>query len=269
MNIKKFQLCCTVIIWLAILMGTPVYASEKYGLDKQLYFAARKGDFKKVKELVEQGADVNYMIGTFDTPLMTASIDGHHEIVKYLLDNGADSKIATKSGKTALHSASRGNVKIVQLLLDNGANADAHDKENLTPLSGAISMSNFKIMKLLIEHGAHVNDANQWGVTALMVAAESADINFVRHLLEKGAKVNTVEKGIRFISFNPRQTALRAAVKKHRPEVVKLLLDYGANAHIPDDQNRTPIDWAKRYQHTDILKIFKDYKVLKKLVIRK
>lgn len=260
MNIKLFKLC-VLILSLCLFVST---AQSTNNLNLQLYLASIKGDLQKVKELVEKGANTNAVMDFEQTPLMVASIKGHYAVVKYLLSNGADTKIVTNDGKAVLHYASRSNAKLVRLLINNGANADIHDKQNLTPLSGAIVNSNFKVMKLLIEYGAHIDDTSQWGRTVLMEAAESGDISFVRYLLEKGAKVNTVEKGVNFTNFNPRQTALLGAVKKHRPDVVKLLLDYGANAHIPDDQNRTPIDWAKRYQYTDILKIFQDYNVMKK-----
>ncbi|KAH8598510.1 ankyrin repeat-containing domain protein, partial [Bisporella sp. PMI_857] len=56
------------------------------------------------------------------TALNSASGNGRVDVVKLLLDNGADAAIPNKDGWTPLNSASKnGHIDVVKLLLDNGA----------------------------------------------------------------------------------------------------------------------------------------------------
>ena len=56
----------------------------------ELLEAAKKGDFSKVKHLIESGCDVNYEDKDGYTALIFASFNGHLEIVKLLIAKGAD-----------------------------------------------------------------------------------------------------------------------------------------------------------------------------------
>lgn len=62
----------------------------------------------RVKDLVEQGADVNAKDEYGRTPLYVASEEGHIDVVKYLLEHGADVKVKDKNGGTSLNWASWG-----------------------------------------------------------------------------------------------------------------------------------------------------------------
>lgn len=64
-------------------------ASEKemYFLNKELQFACRDGLLSKVQRLVQARANVNVKFD--DTPLTIATRQGHFDVVRFLLDNGA------------------------------------------------------------------------------------------------------------------------------------------------------------------------------------
>jgi len=69
-----------------------------------LHFAVRQGHFDVVKALVDGGADVNQINpGDKSTPLAVATINGHFDIGKYLLDKGADPNLATENGVAPLY----------------------------------------------------------------------------------------------------------------------------------------------------------------------
>ena len=82
--------------------------------------------------------------------LHLASINGHLEIVKLLLESGANVHIKDKGDQTALHLASRnGHLEIVKLLLESGANVNIKDKNGQTALHYASRYHKSEVVNLL------------------------------------------------------------------------------------------------------------------------
>ena len=80
-------------------------------------------------------------------------------------------------------------------------------------------------MRRLVGNGARVNGANKDGITPLMLASAAGRTETVRELVRLGADVNI--KAHRY----PGDTALYYAVLNNHPEVIKILLDTGADPH--------------------------------------
>ncbi|KAK3154138.1 hypothetical protein QOZ80_2BG0186660 [Eleusine coracana subsp. coracana] len=116
------------------------------------------------------------------TPLIHAIFGEHVDIVKYLLDHGANKDNVDRNGFTPLHSAAGlGCRETVELLLARGAytdpilldhNADYNKKVNgMTPLYFAINAASAKCVKLLVEVAAVAN--GDYFVTALKDAPKN------------------------------------------------------------------------------------------------
>jgi ankyrin repeat protein len=96
--------------------------------------------------------------GNTGTVLMEASLRGRDDIVRILCDSGANINLASPSGWTALHCASRANKDavvrnkeaVVRTLLENGANPEAKTEDNLTPLD--LAKGQRAIVNLLEEY---------------------------------------------------------------------------------------------------------------------
>ena len=112
--------------------GANVDAIDKRGTPP-LVWACLAGGFEIVKALLEKGADVN-IVDDF-TPLHYASRMGSLPIVEALLDKGANVNATEKRyGRTPLHLASlEGHIEVVNALLGRGANVQATDGEGMTP----------------------------------------------------------------------------------------------------------------------------------------
>jgi len=78
--------------------------------------------------------------------------------------------------------------------------------------------------RLLVAAGADVNDEDAWGVSAVVLAAHSGFTDVVEFLLEKGANANADKAGF---------TALHEAVMRRDENLVKVLLNHGADANAP------------------------------------
>lgn len=65
-----------------------------------------------------------------NTALMLACCGGHEDIVKLLIDSGADLELQNESGHTPLmEAASGGHVEVAKILLENGAGINTHSDE--------------------------------------------------------------------------------------------------------------------------------------------
>jgi ankyrin repeat protein len=127
--------------------------------------AANMGDLNRVRELLDQDPSLANRVSDYVTyypcsgaPLRDAAAEGHIEIVKLLLERGADPNlpeegIAPHGG--ALYSAvAGGHFEIVKLLLEHGANPNAAVESSADCLSRAIRRGDQTMIDLLASHGA-------------------------------------------------------------------------------------------------------------------
>lgn len=122
------------------------------------------------------------------TPLSLAAFFNQTEIVKSLIELGADPNLsATNPSKVnALHSAiAKENYELCKLLIENGANVDAVQMQNVTALHSAVHRGNLDLVKLLIENNASITLEMNNGDTALIIAMSEGHKNIAEYLLSK------------------------------------------------------------------------------------
>jgi ankyrin repeat protein len=160
------------------------------------------------------------------TPLHTASEEGHLELAEWLLDSGADVNVHDMKQNTPLHLAAiRGRLDLVRMLLKRGAEVQARGINGYTPLFSAVEGGNLDVVRLLLDHGAdaHIRDKNE--NNALHIAAAHGHLEVSRMLLALKLDVNARNDG--------EKTSLhKALTKSGKPDVVRLLLDHGADVHM-------------------------------------
>lgn len=209
-----------------------------------LYEAAKNGDVKNVKLLLSQGVDPNFSkngIPALYAAVQLSNTTSSLEIVKILIDAGADVNMYTKSGYTPLVTASErsnstSSLETVKLLLDSGAEINAKTSIGNTALMFAVRNSRIKssleTVKLLIDRGADINAKDNNKNTSLMIACkfsnDTSSLETVKFLLDRGVNIN--DKNIEG------QTALTFAVTSSNTtsslDTVKLLLENGADVSI-------------------------------------
>ena len=215
--------------------------------------AVSDNNVELMKFLIEKGADVNNADKDGESPLHKAAVEGHTEVVKLLIDAGADVNKANEVGWTPLHKAAGyGHTEVVKLLIDAGAvdkdvnKADAYDA---TLLYHAAADGRTEAVKLLIEAGADVNKAAKDGKTPLYWAAWGGHKEMVRLLIAKGADVNKAAKD--------GWTPLHWAAWRGHKEMVRLLIAKGADVNKANEVGRTPLHWASENGHTEIVELLK------------
>lgn len=137
-----------------------------------LVLAARDGSIKVFRILVNlNNIKINATTPHDETALMMASLQGNEEMVRLLIEKGAE---INKSGWSPLHyAAARGHILIIKLLLSKSANINAQSPNQTTPLMMAAMYGSYESVKVLLDAGADVMQRNALNLTALDFAQQA------------------------------------------------------------------------------------------------
>jgi ankyrin repeat protein len=217
----------------------------------ELHRAAKKGDAKKIKALLDLGVDINYEGSSGCTALHLATDCGHEAVVRVLIDNGADPKAKSSEGRTPLHRAARaGHTAVVRLLLERGADVEAKDPSGSTALHIAAFNGQESVVQILLEKYPFVEVRGPSGYTPLHVAAFNGKSAVVRLLVEMGAELDA--------RSDTGRTALQLAAEKGHEAVVRHLVQHGANIMAKDKKGRTALQGAVTNQHGVVAQLLLD-----------
>lgn len=177
--------------------------------------------------------------------------------VRQLLDQGVNVNVLGEYKRTPLHfAAAWGNIDLVRLLIDRGANIDARDHFKYTPLHMAAESGTADIVKLLIEKGgADVNALTEYKQTPLHRAAGQGMADAAALLIQKGANVSARD----MTQNTPLHVAAEygdkgAAGRGNNEELIKLLIENGADINARNNTGDTPLhSFAVGYSSTNKL----------------
>lgn len=206
---------------LFMISANNLYASE---YDK-LFSAVKGNDINLANQLIKGGANVNGIDETGQSPLHHACYLGYVDIVKILINSGADvNKKVPERNLTPLYGATmNGDLDVVTLLVDNGAKINIKDDQGTAPLMAACWIGSLEVVGYLITKGGRFNIKNDYGTNLLHYACQSDNFELVNFLIEKGCEVNNqAQNGA---------TPLHMAVARGELSIVELLINSGAKSN--------------------------------------
>lgn len=159
-----------------------------------------------------------------DMSLILASHTGNEEIVRWLLEEGADIHYRVK--------------RWVPLTTPEGTMF--FQEIGISPLHLAISEGHAGVLRILLEHWMHTQGADgrdPHGLTALMLAAAGGDVDMAKVLMDNGAPVNA--------RTDVGTTALMFAACRGQVTILQLLLDKGADAALENAHGYTALSLAQ------------------------
>ena len=211
----------------------------RFGLSPWLLSVIR-GDIETVKSLAEHGTDLSQTGRCGVTSLHLAAEFGRVEALSWLLDLGANPNTGDDFGQTPLLRTSEWNQLLCARAL-LGKVAESTDTSS-QPIHAAHSL---EMVQLLVEvGGADVNAVDGCGDWPLKNAAANNDLRLVNWLLDHAAKLDLTSTG---------ETTLHAAVRADAREVMKLLLERGANPNAQDVDGWTPLFGASSREAIHLL----------------
>lgn len=247
--------------------GTDANGSLKQGL-RPLHYAAFHNRPDAVYLLVRYGADVNKGDNIGYTPLHIAAKHGFVECAIALMDNGAvvnyhdensvnkaedDSKVLALLTVHPLNLAIENNHAVMtELLLQRGA--DPNQKYFLGHEISIVPLENNDCLQVLLSFGADPDSYNRSGITTLMKACKQDMVEAAKTLLLYGADVNK--------TCHPKldqKRALHYAVMKGNIEMIKILLDAGADTRQPEEFRFPPLEFAVAHDKLEVCKVLLEY----------
>jgi ankyrin repeat protein len=210
-----------------------------------------------VELYVEAGSEINASDSRGYTPVMFAMdtdkrcfAEEYREVVTYLVNQGADINVRSTKGLTPLMQAANLSwLDMVERLVLGGADINAQTQVGSSALSLATRPYvhplnvDVRVIQYLLDHGA--DPTTDEVAEALLRVADFApyDLAIVGLLARAGANINYWPSKY---SQYPGDTfpLLISIVRRQDSELVRLLIEQGANLEIRDDSGRTPLLWA-------------------------
>ena len=192
-------------------------------LNMALISAAREGDAAVVKDLLAQGASVHASDERGVTALIAAAYQNQLEAAKLLIEAGADVNVQDDTQQSAyLIPTADGYLELLKLTLESGADVHSLDSYNGTGLIRAADRGHVEIIEELLKTDIDIDHVNRLGWTALLEAIILGD-------------------------GGPRHT-----------EVVRLLVEAGADVNLADGNGVTPLAHARQRGFEEITAILEN-----------
>ncbi|KAJ4002553.1 hypothetical protein NW752_012474 [Fusarium irregulare] len=197
-------------------------------------------DKLRIKVLLSNKADLNAQCLTENTPLQCAVLSRRLELANFLLDQGADAKIASSQGQTILHlAAKQDEVEVINRLIRIQCLIEAQDRVGWTPLHLAI-LSKRDSIKILIGAKALLKPKGKRFETTLKLADDHGLLDLFEH---------------RFYTDIMSFLTLKAAVNNDRQdEIRRAMEDIGRHSWPPiNNDKEDPIAVAADHGNSEVI----------------
>jgi ankyrin repeat protein len=214
---------------------------------EEIHDAAQKNDLRRVREMLatNPGLANQKDSGFGRTPLHWAARGVHLDMLKLLLDKGADPNLRDNSKITPLHSVSaRGHREAAELLLGSGADVNAVDEFGKTPLAYAITGGHKQLADFLVSKGGTVPIKGEAGRRLFHDSASQRDKALVEWMIIRGVDVSTQNGNGGNLLHSLSEGGLAQWMGR--------LIEKGWDVNAKDRYGFTPLHYAAKNGHQDV-----------------
>ena len=184
-----------------------------------------------IPEVLEKTDKLQY------TPLFHGVLWEMSDIVRVIIDKGADFNRKSLIGSTPLHEAVKtGNLEVTGILLRAGADVNSTDNQGNTPLHEIVYWNSLPLAELLISAGSDIDQKNLEGRSPFHEAVRNGDFEMCSYLIKKGAYLDSRD--------NSGKTVLFDTILEGNVTLMQLLISQGASIQKRDNQGNTPLHAA-------------------------
>ncbi|MEE9683731.1 ankyrin repeat domain-containing protein [Lelliottia amnigena] len=178
------------------------------------------------------------------TEFLLAAEQGNANALQACLDKGVDINATNRQKRTAVIIASlHKHYSCVELLISAGADIDKQDQTCFNPFLISCLTNDVTLLRTVLPANPDLDRLTRFGGVGITPASEKGHVDIVRELLtHTDINVNHTN----FVGWTP---LLEAIVLNDggakQQEIVKLLLDHGANPHMTDKYGKSPLELAR------------------------
>ena len=207
-----------------------------------LVLALQQGNPAMVVMLIRSGADVDAWNGS---PLLWAAQNGREDMVRLLLDKGAQINRGDTEFKTALaYAKEAGHSAVADLLLARGATMEDHESKAFFAVLGGDRAQ----MEVMRAEGVNVYALAPHGYPLICIAAKGGHVDMAEFLISQGADVNAGHPQLGC-------TPLHMAAEEGKADMARFLLSKGAKINVTDVTGATPLHKAAGAGHADVAQV--------------
>lgn len=217
-----------------------------------IHLAAENGCTALLEVMTKKGVDINLTedapADAGNTALHEACLRGYPDIVRLLMEAGADDTLKNGKGETPAHlvlkkKGSGSETEKQALLLKELKNLDLPGEDGRTPFM-LLDYNTADLLPLFLERGADVNRQDRDGISALMLFT---DKDMTKELLRAGADLHLTDR--------EGNTALHYALEDGAQDTARYLIRKGADYNAPNNQGITPADIAAENGYELVLEL--------------
>jgi ankyrin repeat protein len=218
--------------------------------------AVHKKQIKNYLSIFENEQNITGFLDTIDIKrfqeVLLFSLVSHvkaFSVKKLLSSNQININAVMQSGATSLSLAAIMNgVDMVRPLIEMGADVNIQNKDGFTAISAAVKANNHQAIQAFIEAGANLNVQDKNGATPIHLAIEANNHQVIQAFIEAGANLNIQDE-------NGATPIHLAIIQSKNPNVVtKMLIDTKANLNLQDKNGYTPLHYATAIENSEIIK---------------
>ncbi len=191
---------------------------------------------------------------TLSQEFLSAAEQGQLDVLKDCLKKGVDINVTNRQGRTAIVNASLNkHYECVSFLINAGADINKQDQTCFNPFLLSCLNNDLTLLRIVLPANPDLNVLSRFGGIGITPASEKGHVEIVRELLEK-TEINVNHTN--FVGWTPLLEAivLNDGGEKQQ-QIVKLLLDHGANPHMTDKYGKKPLELAREKGYNEIAEL--------------